>query len=62
MTVGYAIGLGSSIWAQRKVRRARDNFTPHNVRVQAEQRGREAATRLRSTVIDLRDNASQTNV
>jgi uncharacterized coiled-coil DUF342 family protein len=65
---GYLVGLGSSVWVQRRVRRTVDRYTPEQVRqhvgqqvrTQAEQvadRTRDLADRARQTVVDLREAA-----
>ena len=56
-TVGYAAGLGTSIYVQRRVRRAVEYYTPEQVRRDATLAGRQVAHRAREVVIDLREAA-----
>jgi hypothetical protein len=48
MSIGAAVGLGGSVWAQRRVRRAVDRYLPEQVVSSAGQRARN----LRSDVRD----------
>ena len=45
--VGYGLGVGSSIYVQRRVRRAVERYTPEHVRREVTQAGRRAADRAR---------------
>ena len=51
--VGYGLGLGTSIYVQRKVRRAVDR-APERVRAEMSQRGRVVAQRARVITSDVR--------
>ncbi|MEQ8839678.1 MAG: hypothetical protein RIB98_01745 [Acidimicrobiales bacterium] len=55
--VGYAAGLSSSIYVQRRVRRAVEHYTPEQVRHDVSIKGRQVAEKAREVVIDLRDAA-----
>ncbi|MEZ5244736.1 MAG: hypothetical protein R2707_06555 [Acidimicrobiales bacterium] len=58
-TVGYAAGLGTSVYVQRRVRRAVEYYTPEQVRRDVAVLGRQAADRARDVVIDLREAAAE---
>ena len=58
-TVGYVAGLGTSVYVQRRVRRAVEYYTPEQVRRDAAVVGRQVAGRAREVVIDLRDAAAE---
>lgn len=58
-TTGYAAGIGTSIYVQRRVRRTVDRYAPEYMRQDVAARGRNAAERARGLVIDLRDAASE---
>jgi hypothetical protein len=58
-TVGYAAGLGTSVYVQRRVRRAVEYYTPEQVRRDVAVIGRQAADRARDVVIDLREAAAE---
>ncbi len=51
--VGYAAGLSSSIYVQRRVRRAVDHYTPEQVRSDVTAKSRQVASKAREVVIDL---------
>lgn len=57
-SVGYAAGLGSSVYVQRRVRRAVAQYTPERVRHDVAVVGRQMADRARGVVVDLRDAAA----
>lgn len=58
-TVGYAAGIGTSVYVQRRVRRAVEYYTPEQVRRDAAVVGRQVADRAREVVIDLREAAAE---
>lgn len=57
-TMGYAAGLSTSIYVQRRVRRAVEYYTPEQLRTDVQARGRQVAGRARDVVVDLRDAAA----
>ncbi|NIR37937.1 MAG: hypothetical protein GWN79_13235 [Actinobacteria bacterium] len=57
--VGYTLGLGSSFWVQRRVRRTVERYTPEQVRIDLAVRGRRVADRARDVVVDLREAAQE---
>jgi len=61
-STGYALGLGSSLYVQRRVRLAVDRYTPEEVRRQVADRTRDLADRARRTAIDLREAAIEGRV
>ena len=58
-TVGYVAGLGTSVYVQRRVRRAVEYYTPEQVRRDAAVVGRQVAGRAPEVVIDLREAAAE---
>ena len=56
-STGYALGLGSSLYVQRRIRRTVERYTPEEVRRQMADRTRDLADRARRTVVDLREAA-----
>ena len=57
--VGYTIGISSSVWVQRRVRRTVERYTPEQIRQDIAAKGREMAYRAQDVVIDLRDAAQE---
>jgi hypothetical protein len=57
--VGYAAGVSTSVYVQRRVRRAVEHYTPEQVRRDVGVRGRQVADKAREVVIDLRDAAAE---
>ncbi len=57
--VGYAAGISSSIYVQRRVRRAVEHYTPEQIRQDAAVRGRQVADKARDVVVDLREAAAE---
>lgn len=55
--VGYAAGISTSVYVQRRVRRAVEYYTPEQVREDVAARGRQVADKARDVVIDLREAA-----
>lgn len=58
-TAGYAAGLSTSLYVQRRVRRAVEHYTPEQVRHDVAARGRLVAGKARNVVLDLRDAAAE---
>lgn len=56
-SMGYAAGIGTSVYVQRRVRRVVVRYTSDEVRRDVADRGRRAAERARDVVADLRDAA-----
>jgi hypothetical protein len=57
--VGYAAGLGTSVYVQRRVRRAVDHYTPEQVRHDVAEKSRQVVGKAKDVVIDLREAASE---
>lgn len=57
--VGYSLGLGSSIYLQRRVRRTVERYTPEQVRQDLAVRSRQVVDRARGVVVDLREAAQE---
>ena len=55
--VGYAAGISTSVYVQRRVRRAVEYYTPEQVREDVAARSRQVADKARDVVIDLREAA-----
>jgi hypothetical protein len=55
---GYAAGISTSIYVQRRVRRTVDKYAPEQVRQDVATKGRQTADRARDLVIDLREAAA----
>ena len=58
-STGYVLGLGSSIWVQRRVRRTIGRYTPEQMHRQLVDRSRDLTDRARQTVVDLREAATE---
>jgi len=56
---GYSLGIGSSIYVQRRVRRTVERYAPAQMRNDVTDRGRAVAERTRDLVTDLRDAARE---
>jgi len=56
--VGYAAGISTSVYVQRRVRRAVEHYTPEQVRQDVGEKGRLVADKARDVVIDLREAAA----
>lgn len=56
-SVGYAAGISTSVYVQRRVRRAVEHYTPEQVRHDVGVKGRQVADKARDVVIDLREAA-----
>ncbi len=57
--VGYTLGLSTSIYVQRRVRRTVDRYAPEQIRNDVTAKTREAANRARSVAIELREAAQE---
>lgn len=57
-SVGYAAGISTSVYVQRRVRRAVEHYTPEQIRHDVQVRGRQVADRARDAVVDLREAAA----
>ncbi len=57
--VGYSLGLASSLYVQRRVRRTVQRYAPEHVRQEVSARSRIVAERARGIVIDLREAAAE---
>ena len=57
-SVGYAAGISTSVYVQRRVRRAVEHYTPEQIRADVSTKGREVAGKARDVVIDLREAAA----
>jgi len=63
---GYALGLATGWWVQRRVKRTVERIAPEQVRTEVAERGRhavdysrQAAGRARDLALDLRDAAQE---
>ncbi len=56
---GFTLGFGSSVYLQKRLRRAVERYTPEQVRQGVTDVGRRAAARTRDLVADLRDAAHE---
>lgn len=54
---GFTLGFGSSLYVQKRLRRAVERYTPEQVRQGVSDVGRRAAARTRDLISDLRDAA-----
>jgi len=57
--LGYTLGIGSSVYVQRRVRRTVERYAPAQVRNDLADRGRAVADHTRDLVSDLRDAARE---
>ncbi len=55
--VGYSLGIGSSVYVQRRVRRTVERYAPAKVRGEVADRSRVLVERSRDLAFDLRDAA-----
>ncbi len=58
-SVGYTLGVGTGWYVQRRVKRTVDRYAPEQVRSDVADRSRQAATRARDAVYDLRSAANE---
>ncbi len=56
---GFTLGFGSSLYVQKRLRRAVERYTPEQVRQGVTDVGRRAAARTRDLISDLRDAAQE---
>lgn len=57
--MGYTLGIGTSLYVQRRVRRTVERYAPDQVRTQISATGRVVADRAREIALDLRDAAQE---
>lgn len=57
-SLGYAAGISTSVYVQRRVRRAVEYYTTEQLRHDVQVRGRQVADRARDTVVELREAAA----
>ena len=57
--VGYTLGVGTGWYVQRRVKHTVDRYAPEQVRADVADKGRQAVTRARDTVHDLRTAANE---
>lgn len=57
--VGYSLGITTSVYVQRRVKRAVERYAPAQVRSDVADRSRAVADRTREMVVDLRDAARE---
>ncbi len=55
--LGYTVGLGTSVYVQRRLRRTAKRYAPQKARQQVAHHGRAVAQRAKKVVVDLRDAA-----
>lgn len=53
--MGYTLGIGTSLYVQRRVRRTVERYAPEQIRTQVSSTGRVVADRARGLALDLRD-------
>ncbi len=58
-SVGYAAGISTSIYVQKRIRRTVERYAPEQVRHDVAAKGRRAADKARDLVIDLRVAAAE---
>ena len=56
---GFTVGFGSSLYVQKRLRRAVERYTPEQVRQGVSKVGRRAAARTRDLISDLREAAQE---
>lgn len=57
--VGYTLGLGTGWYVQRRVKHTVDRYAPQQVRADVADKSRQAVSRARDTVHDLRSAANE---
>ncbi len=57
--VGYTLGVGTGWYVQRRVKNTVDRYAPEQVRADVADKSRQAVTRARDTVHDLRSAANE---
>ena len=56
---GFTLGVGSSVYLQKRLRRAVERYTPEQVRQDVTGAGKRVAARTRDLISDLREAAQQ---
>ncbi|MCY3850227.1 MAG: hypothetical protein OXF75_05425 [Acidimicrobiaceae bacterium] len=56
---GFTLGVGSSVYLQKRLRRAVERYTPEQVRQDVAGAGKRVAAKTRDLLADLRDAAQQ---
>lgn len=56
---GFTLGVGSSLYVQKRLRRAVERYTAEQVRQGVADAGRRAAARTRELIADLREAAQE---
>ena len=56
---GFTLGFGSSVYLQKRLRRAVERYTPEQVRQGVTDAGKRVAARTRDLISDLRDAAQE---
>lgn len=56
---GYTLGLGTSWYVQKRVRRTVDRYAPEQVRADVADRSRQVAAKAKNAVVDIRDAANE---
>ena len=59
VATGFTLGVGSSVYLQKRVRRAVERYTPEQVRHGVAGASKRVAARTRDLITDLRDAAQQ---
>jgi hypothetical protein len=57
--VGYTLGIGTGWYVQRRVKTTVDRYAPEQVRADVADKSRQAVTKARDTVHDLRSAANE---
>ncbi|MEM9466266.1 MAG: hypothetical protein AAGA90_12900 [Actinomycetota bacterium] len=57
--VGYTLGIGTGWYVQRRVKHTVDRYAPEQVRADVADKSRQAVSRARDTVHDLRSAANE---
>ena len=57
--VGYTLGLGTGWYVQRRVKTTVDRYAPEQVRADVADKSRQAVSKARDTVYDLRSAANE---
>ncbi len=58
-SVGYSLGITTSIYVQRRVKRTVERYAPAQVRSDVADRGRAVADRTREMAVEFRDAARE---
>jgi len=56
---GYAVGLGTSLYVQKRVKQTVERVAPEQVRADVADRSRRVAGKARDAVVDIRDAANE---